>query len=185
MKTKNMKLRSSRIKEILTDQPESKTSVLNSLKCDYSNCEKGPDLKVMTPDEFPIDSATFTKINNFLYKIQYIFNSKINNQFKIFGPFLPSIISNINNYELRQYPISTAPCKCNSLYSLRNKNLENNGGFKLGLEKLIYNSSGGEFVTQSEINLPMSFIVFNQQGYYRYLNVDKDSIVSFSSIPPT
>ena len=154
--------------------------------CDYSICEKGPDLKVMTESQLPIDifdSPTFTKINNFQYTMKYTFNTNISDSFNISGPFSPSSISNINNYELRQRAsinIYLRRCECNKYrFLLRNKNLSEDNGFML-LDTVLNTSSGALINTQSQINLPTSFIIYNQEGLYFYLNVDHNSNVTFS-----
>lgn len=184
MKTKNMKTRSYLMKETFSDQYSlavlltTLSSSSDSNQCSYYNCEKGPDLKVMTVDQFPIDSATFTKINNYQYKIEYIFNSKLNDGFIIStDPFSSYII----NYELRQrnYLIARKKCQCNNLFSLRYKYNVTSQGFIS--EHLLNNANvGGSITILSEIILPVSFIVFNQQGLYYYLNVDDKSNVTFS-----
>jgi hypothetical protein len=44
-------------------------------------------------------------------------------------------------------------------------------------------STNGSVIGQvGQIVLPVSFIVFNQQGLYYYLNVDQNSNVTFSPI---
>jgi hypothetical protein len=139
----------------------------------------------MTADQRPIDSATFTKINDSQYKIDYTFNSKIDDSFKISAPFPPSIISDINNYELRKKsysPVYPSKCTCTDSFSLRNMLLsgEIDEGF-MNEDKLT--STNGSVIGQvGQIVLPVSFIVFNQQGLYYYLNVDQNSNVTFSPI---
>ena len=188
MKTKNMKLRSSRMREINNDRASISSiqiKILSAPLCYYSNCEKGPDLKAMTLDQFPIDSATFTKLNDYQYKIYYNFNSNLNDSFTISGPFPPSIISEINNYELRKRNWSSMnTCICSSFFQLRNKRPgEINEGFMTGWLETLLNeaNSGGVIGIPSQIILPASFIVFSQQGLYYYLNVDQNGNVTFSS----
>lgn len=189
MKTKNIKLRSFRMREVGDDQEDMSTittlsSVSNSNTCHYYNCEKGPDLKVMTLDQFPIDSATFTKISNNQYKIDYTFNSKINDGFRISVPFSSSSKvseSDINKYiELRKKsysPVFPQICRCTDSFFLRNMLLsgEIDEGF-INENKL----TGAVIGQRDQIVLPVSFIVFNQQGLYFYLNVDQNSNVTFS-----
>ena len=194
MKTKNMKLRSSRMREINSNSLPSDTNKIQPAppKCSYVSCNKGPNLTVMTLSQFPIDSATFTITDDYQYQyqIKYKFNNNINDDsFTIIGPFQPSIISNINNYELRQQNYENNmmnemnKCKCSSSFHLRNiSEKKDEEGFMLGLETLLNNANNGGLIgIQSQIILPVSFIVFNQQGLYYYLNVDKNSNVTFSS----
>lgn len=196
MKIKNMKSRSSRIREIDNNQASisamrttlsSSSTTPDSRRCYYYDCEEGPDLRVMTEDQRPIDSAIFTKISNDQCKIEYKFNSKINDSFKIFGPFPSSSKiseSDINNYiELRkrgEYDTDDSICRCNNSFSLRNKLLSGEiyEGFMGDYYIFYYN--GSVIGTQSQIVLPASFIVFNQQGLYFYLNVDQNSNVTFT-----
>jgi hypothetical protein len=186
-KTKNMKTRSSQMKQVKSIEGLEGSSISQLSKpvsCHYNECPKGPDFKVMTGDQFPIDSATFTKIDNFKYKIEYNFNSNLNDSFKITGPFSPSSISNINNYELRKavvYNPRFNRCECNYDFSLRNKNLSENNGFITSSEYALMTSNNGVISTISQINLPTSFIVYNQQGLYHYLNVDQNGNATPSS----
>ena len=189
-KTKNMKTRSSQMKQVKSTQDSSgkaQVQTINKIKppkpqCDYSICKKGPELQLMTEYQLPIDifdsPPTFTKFGDFQYIMTYTLNT--NDSFDISGPFSPSSISDINNYELRQ-PIDKL-CKCNTnSFLLRNKNLSEDSGFMLSNTTALNNSSGALINTRSQINLPTSFIIYNQEGLYIYLNVDQNSNITFSS----
>lgn len=181
MKIKNMKLRSSLMRETSSNTESAVVAIVDSVYgvCDDSVISK---LSLMNIEEFPIKSAEFLKINEYQYQMNYEFNNNLSKTvFTIVGPFSQSIKFNINDYELRKVFTNGT---CFPLLTLRNKNSPDNTGFEYGqiLNSQMNGSlnsqmNGSPAVGSNKIDLPVTFIVYNQEGFYYYLKVDKDSKV--------
>jgi hypothetical protein len=185
MKIKNIKLRSSRIKALGDDSKSSDIKKIGIICPD--DCYEKLVPKKMNPEEFPINSATFIKISKNQYKIEFKLKPNVNtDSFTIVGPFssFPNVSFERSFEYSKQNKVVGGTCTCENLYSLRNIF---RGTYYIPVKVTVTEEvtvTLTEFVTEKVTveTLPVYFIVFNQEGYYYYLNVDKDNNVIFSSI---